>query len=119
MLRMDTDLPSSPALAIIPAASRRQAMDWSLVLISQSIEARIEKSPEQGWLLIVDSIDLQKAEEAIRLYQIENKGWRWRHKLGVAGVVFDWTSLVWAFVVLSFHLLGLHTDLHGLGMMRR
>ena len=50
----ESELPPSPPLACIRAHSERQAMDWSLVLASQGIEAVIERHPDTGvWRLWV------------------------------------------------------------------
>lgn len=88
------------ATAPIPARSRRQAMDWSLVLLSQGIEHTVEHSPETGtWELRVASRDNENALNAIRLYQLENRHWPWRRQLFKAGVLFDWASLSWATLI--------------------
>ncbi len=42
-------LPPAPLTTRIPARSRGQAMDWSLVLASQGIEHVIEGPDETGW----------------------------------------------------------------------
>jgi len=78
----------------IRARSRRQAMEWGLVLASQGIEPLINHSPE-GWELIVDDHDHDRAQAALRQYQIENRGWAWKHPLPAAGVLFHWGSLAW------------------------
>src|SRR5690348_4231101 len=66
----------------IPARSRRQAMEWSLVLASQGIECTLAApEPPDGWGLIVPSVDYSRASEALQLYQMENRHWRWRHQL--------------------------------------
>src|SRR5271168_3132778 len=65
----------------IPARSKRQAMDWSLVLASQGITAIIRQT-ETGWELIVDEPEHGRAGAVISQYQIENRagagGGRWR-----------------------------------------
>ena len=72
-----------PATARIAVRSRRQAMDWSLVLVSQGIESAIEYSEEgAGWGLVVASPDYSRALGAIRLYRLENRRWPWRRRLG-------------------------------------
>ena len=45
---------------IIPARSRREVMDWSLVLASQEIEAMIVRT-EAGWGLAVEERDYERA----------------------------------------------------------
>lgn len=87
----------------IPARSRRQAMDWSLVLASQGIECTVAPpEPPDGWGLIVPSVDYSRASEALQMYQMENRHWRWRRQLFQPGLLFDWTSVAWAGLVIFF-----------------
>lgn len=81
--------------AAIAARSKRQAMDWSLVLASQGIAAVIARK-ETGWVLIVDAPDCERAEDAIRQYQIENQSWGWRREVPGTGLLFHWGALPWA-----------------------
>ena len=70
-----------PPPARIPARSRRQAMDWSLVLVSQGIETTIDYSENgDGWGLLVAFPDYEKALRTIELYRLENRGWPWRQQ---------------------------------------
>jgi rhomboid protease GluP len=69
-------------------------MDWGLALASQGIEAIINRS-ESGWELIVEARDLDWAREVIRQYQIENRGWNWKHPLAGSDLVFHWGCLGW------------------------
>lgn len=87
--------------ARIPTRSRRQAMDWSLVLVSQGIETTIEPPEESGWGLSVAAQDYDRALEILRQYQSENRHWPWRQKISEQGVLFDWGSIGWA-VLLGF-----------------
>jgi membrane associated rhomboid family serine protease len=81
--------------AAIPARTERQAMDWSLVLVSQGIEATVERDSETGrWQLVIDAPDYPRAMQAIRLYRTENRHQLWRHQLPWTGLVFDWRSVV-------------------------
>ena len=89
-------------LLSIPARSRRQAMDWGLVLASQGIEAVINKS-EEGWVLLVVPKDYERAQDALRQYQLENRGWRWRQPVPEAGLFFHWGSLGWVAAILAFY----------------
>jgi membrane associated rhomboid family serine protease len=90
----------------IPARSRRQALDWSLVLASQAIECTVAApEPPEGWGLVVSSLDYAKASEALQLYHAENRHWQWRRQLFKPGLLFDWTSLAWAALVIFFFLL--------------
>ena len=92
-----------PLTTRIVARSHRQAMDWSLVLASQGIEAVIEHNDdESGWGLVVDATDYHSALEAIRLYRLENRRWPWRQPLFEPGILFDWASLGWVFLVCLF-----------------
>jgi len=84
-----------PMSAAIPARTERQAMDWSLVLVSQGIEATIERDPETYvWRLLVDAPDYPVAMRAIRDYRAENRQQIWQQQLPWTGLVFDWRCLV-------------------------
>jgi rhomboid protease GluP len=79
-------------------------MDWSLVLASQGIEAIIERSPEQErWLLLVPPEQLQRAQDSIRLYRAENRGWSWRQQLPGADLELHWGAIVFAVVLALIH----------------
>ncbi|HTL56000.1 MAG TPA: rhomboid family intramembrane serine protease [Candidatus Limnocylindrales bacterium] len=92
-----------PTTVSIPARSRRQALDWSLVLLSQGIEHVVDRSEEtSSWELRVAAEDNQNALDAIRLYQIENRHWPWRQRLSKHGVLFDWASVSWALLLCVF-----------------
>jgi membrane associated rhomboid family serine protease len=88
------------ALLSIPARSRRQAMEWGLVLASQGIEAIIDRS-EQGWELLVPEGDYRRGQEALAQYRAENRNWHWRQPLPEAGLVFHWGSLGWAGAIVA------------------
>jgi rhomboid protease GluP len=107
------------ATARIPARSRRQAMDWGLVLVSQGIEATIEFSKEgSGWGLSIDVGSYEAALDILRQYQFENRRWPWRQELFQPGLVFDWASLAWVLlVVLFFWLDTAGAYLHDAGLM--
>lgn len=89
----------------IPARSRRRALDWSLVLASQGIETTIEHDPESGWTLLVPPAEMPRALEAIRLYEAENRRWRWHQPVLEGAVWFDWTALVWVALMVAFFLI--------------
>ena len=93
---------TEPARAIIPTRNRRQAMDWSLVLLSQGIECIIEHL-EDGWALLVGPEDFERAVAALHQYEIENPRWRWRQELPWPPVVFHWGALVWCLVLAAVH----------------
>jgi len=85
-----------PPDCVIRARSRRQAMDWALVLASQGIEATITRPEDGGWALLVDARDATPAFGALRQYQIENRGWQWRQTMPISGLVFHTGCLLWA-----------------------
>jgi hypothetical protein len=88
----------------IPARSRLEALDLSLVLISQGIESIIERSEEGGgWHLQVSTADYEEALQAIRLYRAENRGWGLRREILQPGLLFDWVSIVWAVLVCALY----------------
>ena len=93
-------------------------MDWSLVLASQGIEHVIDRDETTGWALAVSAVDHEKALTAIRLYREENLHWRWRRPVFQPGLFFDWSSLVWAWLVILFYgWTGARPDLQSLGTM--
>src|SRR5438105_5080583 len=88
--------------ARIPARSKRQAMDWSLVLISQGIETTVDLAEESGWGLLLAAKDHAPAIAILKQYQAENRHWRWRQTLPPMGVLFDWTSMGWVLLIGMF-----------------
>jgi rhomboid protease GluP len=112
-------LPNSPHLdTLIPARSRRQAMDWSLVLASQGIEHAMAHDETTGWTLTVAKADYEKALAQIRLYRQENLQWRWRQPVLQPGLFFDWSSLAWVLLnILFFWWSEARADLRTMGMM--
>jgi rhomboid protease GluP len=91
-----------PALVSIPAFSRRQAKEWGLVLASQGMEAVIDKWDE-GWVLLVEPRDYDRALANLKQYQLENRGWQWRQALPEAGVLFHWGGLGWAAAIIAVY----------------
>ena len=69
-----------PAPLFIPARSKREAMDWSLVLISQQIQSTVDHD-EEGWVVLVEPEDFDRASSLLKQWQLENRGWRWRRNL--------------------------------------
>ena len=110
---------TEPAHAIIPARSQRQAMDWSLVLLSQGIECMIDHL-EEGWALMVGPQDFERAVAALHQYEIENPGWRWRQELPWSEVMFHWGALVWCLVLAVVYWLDAlgGVDLKAVGLMQ-
>jgi membrane associated rhomboid family serine protease len=96
---MESELPPN---CVIPARSRRQVMDWSLVLASQDIEAAIVRD-DAGWGLAVDERDYERAQTVLRQYVIENRGWRWKQQLPGSGILFHWGALIWVAVMAAFY----------------
>ena len=94
-------------------------MDWSLVLISQGIEATIDYSGDPpNWGLLVAPQDHEKALDAIRQYRLENLRRPWRREFFGGGVLFDTGSIAWAFLIIAFYWLSrASTQLPALGMM--
>jgi membrane associated rhomboid family serine protease len=87
-------------LLSIPARSRRQAMEWGLVLASQGIEAIIDRAG-QGWELLVAERDYPRAQDTLAQYRVENRNWHWRQPLPEAGMIFHWGSLGWAAAIVA------------------
>ena len=107
-----------PLDALIPARTRRQAMDWSLVLASQAIEHMIQRDEATGWTLAVAEADHERALAHIRLYRVENRHWCWRQPIFQPGVFFDWSSLAWMLLAIFFYAWSeARTDLRVLGRM--
>jgi membrane associated rhomboid family serine protease len=103
----------------ISARSRLEAMDWSLVLISQGIESVISRSEEgSDWSLQVEPSDYERAREAISLYRSENRGWGFRHEVFQPGLLFDWASVAWVGLVCAFYWVNdSRADLHSAGVL--
>lgn len=90
----------------IATRSKRQTMDWALVLASQDIPAIIDDGADGlGWGLIVSAADHLAAVRAIELYRLENRHWRWRQPLPWRGLLFDWRVLFWGLLLVAFHVL--------------
>jgi membrane associated rhomboid family serine protease len=103
--------------ARIPTRSKRQAMDWSLVLVSQGIESTIDHSEESGWGLDVAEQDFQRALGTLKQYHLENRHWPWRREIRPQ-ILFDWGSLGWVVLIsLVFWLNDEGVDLRGAGLM--
>jgi membrane associated rhomboid family serine protease len=103
---------------IIPARSRREVMDWGLVLASQEIQAMIVRT-DGGWGLAVEEPDYQRAQAALRQYREENRGWRWKQQLPGSGMVFHWGALVWVAAMGAFYYwtMGAFPQLQAAGML--
>ena len=86
--------------ARIPARTRSQAMDWSLVLASQGIETLIEEHPESGWGLVIAATEQAHALSAIEQYHRENRHWPWQRE--VREILFDWAASLWVVITCVF-----------------
>jgi rhomboid protease GluP len=106
-----------PTPTRIPVSSQKQAMDWSLVLVSQGIETTIAPDDGTGWGLLVARGDYDKALEAIRQFRIENRGWPWQQQVFRPGFLFDWGRLAWVALVSFFFWLSTRLDLQSAGIM--
>ncbi len=95
---------SEPVGAVIPTHSRQQAMDWSLVLLSQGIESLVSTT-ESGWSLVVEPGDHERALETLEKYRRENRGWRWQQRLRWPEFSFHFGALLWCLVLVAFHCL--------------
>jgi rhomboid protease GluP len=106
------------ATARIPVRSHRQAMDWSLVLVSQGIESTIVQAEDgNGWGLLVSEQDFGTALRTIRQYRLENRGWPWQQAVFKPGFLFDWGSLACALLTCLFYWLSARTDMQSAGLM--
>lgn len=107
-----------PAAARISARSRYQAMDWSLVLASQGIDCAIDYAEEgASWALVVAYQDYEPARSALHQYYLENRRRPWRQDVLGAGILFDWGSLAWVFLVVLFFWLSSRGDLKSVGIV--
>jgi membrane associated rhomboid family serine protease len=106
---------------IIEAQTRRQALDWALVLASQNIDAVIERNAEGKYVLIVPKHDYLRAIEQINLYQTENSHRRHPFQVEVAHSLFDWRGVIWAIVITLFYLVceNSNIDFRAAGMMHK
>jgi membrane associated rhomboid family serine protease len=92
----------------IPSRTRRQTMDWGLVLMSQGIAATIDDGADgAGWGLWVSTAEYPAALRAIRLYRLENRQWHWRQPLPWRGFAFDGKVLFWGLLLVAVHVASL------------
>jgi membrane associated rhomboid family serine protease len=109
---------SDAPFARVRARTRRQAMDWSLVLTSQGIEPVIEQTVDGRWELVVAAADFDAAVSIIRQYRLENLRWSWRKPIFKSGTVFDGASVGWLMLVIGmFWLARTRTSLQAAGVM--
>jgi membrane associated rhomboid family serine protease len=99
----NSDSPPTPPLASIPARTRQQAMDWSLVLVSQGIEPVIEQTDAGRWQLVVAPEEYEKSVALIRQSRLENLRWPWRKPIFKSHTIFDWGALAWVVLMVAFY----------------
>lgn len=91
-------------MVTIPAASKAQALDWSLVLVSQAIDCTIVVDSDSGrWGLAVEPADVSRACSTLRQYLRENRGWLLRPAVTLRELRFDFSVLVWCAVLGVIH----------------
>ena len=88
---------------LITARSKREALDFALVLASQKIDSAVVQT-DDGWAVAVDSYDYNIAWETLALWERENRGWNWPRKLPkIAGRLFHPGSVIWAVAVAAIY----------------
>lgn len=88
--------------SLITARSKREAMDWGLVLLSQGLQGTIVSIGDQ-WALAVDLAEFNRASTILQQWRSENKGWHWRRRLPGSKFQFHWGSLFFALAIGAFH----------------
>jgi membrane associated rhomboid family serine protease len=89
--------------AVLECRSRAQALDWSLVLISQGVESVIgQRAEDHSWFLEVPEADLARARESVRAYERENAT-VWRREVKGTGLLFDARAAFWFVAMALFH----------------
>jgi rhomboid protease GluP len=108
------------ASAVFEARSHAQAMDWSLVLISQGIENTVLQREDGTWLVEFPAAETERASASVAAYERENAT-IWRHEVKWTGLLFDARALFWyAALVLVFWFDARSTaDLRDLGKVIR
>ena len=77
-----TDLPEiEEGSKLIPAPSKRLAMEWGLVLSSQRITYTVMHPHNGRWFLKVAAEDHARSLEMIHLYLFENRHWSWNREM--------------------------------------
>jgi len=120
LIGMDPEPTVPEPYARIMARSRRQAMDWSLVLASQDIHPIISSPQEnQGWALLVDPTQYQRALETIKQYRLENRGWSWKQQVPGANLEIHAGALFWCIFLGFVHwvVTFINPGLEGIGRM--
>ena len=90
-------------LTVIQCRSQVQALDWSLVLVSQGIENVITRRDEDSaWLLEIAEADFARATESLALYERENRR-PWQREVKWTGLLFDVRAAIWFLALILFH----------------
>ena len=93
------------AAPVIEARSQAQALDWSLVLISQGIESvPVRREGDGAWTLEIAGTDWERATESIAAYERENAT-VWRREVKWTGLLFDARAILPFAALILFHLL--------------
>lgn len=94
---------------LIRARSEQQAMDWSLVLVSQGIACGIGRDPGSGkWQVEVPAGEHPRALETLRLFNRESRRSRWEHPLPDSELNFHAGVLLWVLALSLVHAAGAH-----------
>ncbi|HSH95622.1 MAG TPA: hypothetical protein VK968_15870, partial [Roseimicrobium sp.] len=94
------------ATSLIPVKNRRQAMDWSLALASQGVEATIlHDEPSDRWVLAVQPGELDRSLSTLKAYHTETRSWRWQQEVHSTGILFHWAGVCAAFQLVLLHFL--------------
>lgn len=106
-----------PASVLIETRSKAQALDWSLVLISQGIESVLSRREDDAmWLLEIAGEDEPSARQSLAAYERENAT-TWKTELPGSGLLFDARALFWWAAIILFYWWESRTslDLRGVG----
>lgn len=93
----------SPEPAFLRARTRRQAMEWSLVLLSQGLESQVVREP-QGWGLHLPPDQWAQARDILTLYQRENRHWFRYFRPIPDGPSFHPGALLWGLLIAGIYL---------------
>lgn len=91
-------------LRFIPAKSKRESLDFALVLASQGIEPILVRD-DRGWGLEVEVVEHEKAGKALALYQQENPQRRWKYLPPAGTDYIHGAVVIFCGVLIAIHLL--------------
>ncbi len=102
---------------LIAARSKREAMDFGLVLASQGLVSTVTRI-EDRWGVMVAEDDYDRSVETLRIWKNENLGWKWLNPLPTAaGKFFHWGSLAWALATVAIYFWSAAPGIKEAGMM--